>query len=292
MARPNWYKSSSAQVHFRFANGTVYSPMTIIDLARPNTTIASRYLLAALLPLLMAIALAVVGAFGSYVAMGLPLRLLHFSTTSLVIGAVAFILLGSLRRYVFAGALPFWTTIFVAMATAPLGGLIIQQSLRLWVPQALRHVSFGELTAQVLLINLFIGTVTWVLLRKPGERVDGTLSRAQPAQVSDVSRTVRAKLPLALRQAPIVALSAEDHYVRVRTDRGQALILMNFANAVAALGPDAGVRIHRSHWVSRALAAKTTTCGSRNGIRVDDDTVLPVSRAGRKLLNELQEPSA
>jgi LytTr DNA-binding domain len=264
--------------------------MTIIDIARPNTTIASRYLVAALLPLAMAIALALVGAFGSYVVMGFPLRLLHFSTTSLVIGAVAFILLGSLRRYVFAGALPFWTTIFVAMATAPLGGLIIQQSLRLWVPQALRHVSFGELTAQVLLVNLFIGTVTWVLLRKPGEHAHGT--PAQPAQASDVSKTVRAKLPLALRHAPIVALSAEDHYVRVRTDRGQTLILMNFANAVAALGPGAGVRIHRSHWVSRALAAKTTTSGSRNGIRVDDDTVLPVSRAGRKLLNELHEPSA
>jgi hypothetical protein len=266
--------------------------MTIIDIARPNTTIASRYVVAALLPLAMAIALALVGAFGSYVAMGFPLRLLHFSTTSLVIGAVAFILLGSLRRYVFAGALPFWTAIFVAMATAPFGGLIIQQSLRLWVPQALRHVSFGELTGQVLLVNLFIGTVTWVLLRNPGERVDGTPSHAQPAQASDVSRAVRAKLPLALRQAPIVALSAEDHYVRVRTDRGQALILMNFAKAVAALGPDAGVRIHRSHWVSRALAAKTTTRCSRNGIRVDDDTVLPVSRAGRKLLNELHEPAA
>jgi hypothetical protein len=38
----------------------------------------------------MAIALAVVGAFGSYVVMGLPLRLLHFSATSLAIGAGAF----------------------------------------------------------------------------------------------------------------------------------------------------------------------------------------------------------
>jgi hypothetical protein len=266
--------------------------MTIIDLARPAMTIRSRYVLAALLPLLTAIALAVVGAFGSYVAMGLPLRLLHFSTTSLVIGAVAFVLLGSLRRHVFAGVLPLWATIFVAMATAPLGGLLIQQSLGLWVPQALRHVSFGELTAQVLLINLFIGAATWVLLRKPGERVDGTPSGAKPADVSEVSGAVRAKLPLALRHAPIVALSAEDHYVRVHTDCGQALILMNFANAVAALGPDAGVRIHRSHWVSRMLAAKTTTSGSRNGIRVDEDTVLPVSRAGRKLLRELHEPSA
>lgn len=292
MARPNWYKSSVAPVHLGFANGTVYSPMTIIELARPNTTIGSRYLLAALLPLLVAIALAVVGAFGSYVVMGLPLRLLHFCTTSLVLGAVAFVVLGSLRRYVFAGGLPLWTAIVVAVATAPLGGFVIQESLRLWVPQALRHVSFGELTAQVLLVNLFISTVTWVMLRKPGEAVQAPPGPARQAPGTDASRAVRAKLPLALRQAPILALSAEDHYVRVHTDRGQALILMNFADAVAALGRDAGVRIHRSHWVSRALAVKPATSGSRNGIRIDEATILPVSRAGRKLVKELQEQPA
>jgi hypothetical protein len=265
--------------------------MTIIELARPNAA-ASRYLLAVLLPLAMAIGLAAVGAFGSYVAMGLPLRLLHFSVTSLAISALVLILLEILRRYVFAGALPFWTTIFVASATAPLGGLIIQQSLRLLAPQSLRYVSLGELTGQVLLINLLIGAVTWLLLRQPGEHVEGTSKDAQLAQLDGASGEVRAKLPLALRHAPIVALSAEDHYVRVRTDRGQALILMNLANAIASLGPDTGVRIHRSHWVSRALALQTTTNGSRRGIRIDDDTVLPVSRAGRKLLNELREPLA
>jgi DNA-binding LytR/AlgR family response regulator len=40
-----------------------------------------------------------------------------------------------------------------------------------------------------------------------------------------------------LRHAAILALSAEDHYVRVRTDRGQALILINLAGAIEALGP-------------------------------------------------------
>jgi DNA-binding LytR/AlgR family response regulator len=73
--------------------------------------------------------------------------------------------------------------------------------------------------------------------------------------------------------------------VRVRTDRGQALILTKLASAIIALGPDAGVRIHRSHWVAHELAA--AACGSRHDIRVDADTVLPVSRAGRKLLNKL-----
>ena len=63
-------------------------------------------------------ALAVVGGFGSYVAMGLPVRLLHFSATSLAIGALAFALSESLRRCVFAGTLPFWAAIVVAVATA------------------------------------------------------------------------------------------------------------------------------------------------------------------------------
>jgi hypothetical protein len=62
---------------------------------------------------------------------------------------------------------------------------------------------------------------------------------------------------------------------------------MNLAAAIAALGEKAGVRVHRSHWVSRQLAEKASTPGLRGGVRVNDDTVLPVSRSGRKLLNEV-----
>jgi DNA-binding LytR/AlgR family response regulator len=93
---------------------------------------------------------------------------------------------------------------------------------------------------------------------------------------------------MALRNAAILALSAEDHYVRVRTDRGQALVLINLAGAIEALGPDAGVRIHRSHWITREVATGVTSRSSRAGVRLDDATILPISRAGRKLLNELR----
>jgi hypothetical protein len=51
------------------------------------------------------------------------------------------------------------------------------------------------------------------------------------------------------------------------------------------------VRIHRSYWLSRALAMEAAAKRTR-GIRIDENTVLPVSRAGRKLLNDLHEPSA
>jgi hypothetical protein len=62
---------------------------------------------------------------------------------------------------------------------------------------------------------------------------------------------------------------------------------MNLAVAIAALGEKAGVRIHRSHWISRTLAEAASTRGSRQGVFVDNNTVLPVSRAGRKLLNNI-----
>jgi hypothetical protein len=86
-------------------------------------------------------------------------RLLHFSATSLAIGAAAFTVSAALRRYLFPNGQPLWATIFTALALAPPGAVVVQQSLRLFAPQALPYVSLGELTAQVLTINLFIGTI-------------------------------------------------------------------------------------------------------------------------------------
>lgn len=265
--------------------------MTIIDYIRPNAAAPSQRILVLLLPLAIATALAVVGAFGSYVAMGLPVRLLHFLAIALAVGTLAFGLSASLRRYVFAGVLPFWASVAVALVVAPAGGLIAQQALAISAPHALRYVSFSELTGQVLLVNLVVGTVSWLLLRPVNGRVESPVKDTRPEQPDDAAREIRAKLPVAQRQAKILALSAEDHYVRVHTDRGQALILINLSRAVDALGSDAGVQIHRSYWVANAVALEMTRI-CREGVRLDDTTVFPVSRAGRKLLKEFHARSA
>lgn len=242
-----------------------------------------------LLPLLVAVMLAAVGAFGSYITMGLPLRLLHFATVGLLVGALAAALSIAAQRYLFAGAQPFWSVLVIAAATAPPGGWIVRELLQLWAPWALPYVSYTELTAQVLLINLLIGPVIW-WVRRPTERtVDHIVAVAPPVAVPSApveSDPLRSKLPFALRTAIILSLSAEDHYVRVRTDRGQALILMKLADAIASVGPDAGVRIHRSHWVARDIARGVGREDGRLVVRLDDGTVLPVSRAGQKLLRD------
>lgn len=264
--------------------------MTVFDSIQPDTAATWPRRLLWMLPLAMATALAVVGAFGSYVAMGLPIRLLHFLATSLAIGALAFGLSVSLRRYVFAGALPFWASIAVAVAIAPAGGLLVQQSLAILAPRSLHYVTLAELTGQVLLINLIIAAARWILLPRTEPVIERAIGDISPQQPDDAARDFRTKLPLAQRQAKILALSAEDHYVRVHTDRGQALILMNLSCAVGALGPETGVRIHRSHWVAKDVALETSRIG-RGGISLDDTTLFPISRAGRKLLKEFSARS-
>ena len=59
------------------------------------------------------------------------------------------------------------------------------------------------------------------------------------------------RLPLRLRGATIRAVQAEDHYLRLHTDRGSDLILMRLSDAVSELEGLEGARTHRSWWVAR-----------------------------------------
>ncbi len=82
----------------------------------------------------------------------------------------------------------------------------------------------------------------------------------------------------------IVAMSAELHYLRVYTRNGEALILMSFGRAVAALAVIPGQSIHRSHWVALAHVATVQSDGDRVICRLDTGLELPVSRTRRSRL--------
>lgn len=263
--------------------------MTITELVRQDSLALPRRYAALVLPVVTGVALAIVGAFGTYVGMGLLTRLLHFVAGALLITTLVIAVTALARRYLFSGAEPFWAAIVAAAAVAPAGGWIVHQLLWLLAPQALPFVTYRDLTLQVLSINLFVSPLIWAIRRVPAGTADRGVAEARQAPVSDARTSLRSKLPFGLRDAAILSLSAEDHYVRVRTDRGQALILINLADAIAALGPEAGVRIHRSHWVARAAVRSVTRQSGRVGVRLDDDLVLPVSRAGQKLLRSQQD---
>lgn len=63
------------------------------------------------------------------------------------------------------------------------------------------------------------------------------------------SQALLSRLPNRLGKE-VVALEAEDHYLRVHTTLGSDLILMRLSDAIAAIGPDLGLQVHRSWWVA------------------------------------------
>ena len=82
----------------------------------------------------------------------------------------------------------------------------------------------------------------------------------------------------------IIALQAEDHYVRVHTSQGSALVRYRFSDAIRDLEPFDGMRVHRSFWIRRSAIAHIDR-GQRTWIAVlTDGQRVPVSMAFREAL--------
>jgi len=90
---------------------------------------------------------------------------------------------------------------------------------------------------------------------------------------------IKWKLPTKFRDCNIIALNAEDHYVRVYTDKGNYLILMSFENALIAVAGYRGVRTHRSWWISiDAISHKQNINSIRTKIMMSQNLEVPISR--------------
>jgi tetratricopeptide (TPR) repeat protein len=76
-------------------------------------------------------------------------------------------------------------------------------------------------------------------------------------------------------QGEVFCLKAEDHYLRIYTDMGEALVLFRFKQAIACLSSKTGLQTHRSFWVSCCAISKTR----RHSITLKNGLVVPVSRS-------------
>ena len=94
------------------------------------------------------------------------------------------------------------------------------------------------------------------------------------------------RLKPALRQSEILALSAEDHYVRVITANGEDLILMRLKDAISETAPLIGLSPHRSWWVAEIGVKSIQKSNGKTEITLRDDRTVPVSRNGVKRIRE------
>ena len=97
-----------------------------------------------------------------------------------------------------------------------------------------------------------------------------------PAPIASSLASLMEKLPVTVR-GDVIALCAEDHYVRVVTTKGSALIYGKVTALASSMPPDWGVRVHRSHWVSRSAARRLHQRDGKYRLTLAGGTEIPVS---------------
>jgi hypothetical protein len=88
------------------------------------------------------------------------------------------------------------------------------------------------------------------------------------------------RLPAAIGR-DVVAVSSDLHYLHVHTTLGSAMILGSLREAAAALG-DAGMTVHRSHWVAHAHVRRVVIAGNEASCQLATGLRVPVSRRKRR----------
>lgn len=133
--------------------------------------------------------------------------------------------------------------------------------------------------AQLLALFPYVALVQLLIagIMSPADPVAVVAAVEQSAAVPEYPPDFMSKLPPALRR-DIVALEAEDHYLRVHTLHGSALILMRLADAAAIIDPRLGLRVHRSWWVAKDGVRGIERRSGRAIARLANDAVVPISR--------------
>lgn len=81
------------------------------------------------------------------------------------------------------------------------------------------------------------------------------------------------------RRGELLAISAEDHYIRIYTNKGDTQLRMKFADVISTMAGTKGVQIHRSHWVaSGAVERVISTKGGGKQVLLVNGITLPVAR--------------
>jgi hypothetical protein len=139
----------------------------------------------------------------------------------------------------------------------------------------------AELAWQVFLVALLLMALRALAWR----RVVETRILVTPP-LPEAEREFRLRLSAPRRSARLIALEAEDHYVRVHTDSGSELLTMRFSDALEELALAHGFRLHRSWWAAADAIEKVRWNRGSGEAHLAGGLVAPVSRSSAAALRQ------
>ncbi len=165
-------------------------------------------------------------------------------------------------------ARPWMYAILVATIMAGPFTLVVWSGSRLILRSDIPLRGLPVLFLYVFVVALVVTSLYWLI---EGRRAPAALAAPPPPKFLE-------RLPLKLRGAEVWAVEAEDHYLRLHTSKGQDLILMRLADAVAELDGIEGRQVHRSWWVARDAIVDARRGDGRATLTLKDGAQVPVSR--------------
>jgi len=216
----------------------------------------------------VSVVLCLIGPFGTLSSLPLLTRALYWTTLTVAGYVVGYLFsyallrhsrsqMSHLARILAAGVLTgaTMTALVSLLNRAVFGALPLGADLR-------------TLAGTTLVISVIVMAVIDLFSRR---LAPGTVEPAQSGP------PILDRLPFDKR-GPLVALSVEDHYVRVRTTKGEDMILMRLADAIREVGATSGAQVHRSHWAAFEQVASVTRDGDRAVLHMTTGGDIPVSR--------------
>jgi len=225
--------------------------------------------------------LALLGPLGSF---GAPVALRFlFWVPTMVAGSLAGLLFGRLLE-----SSPDLRT--RPMLRAVIHGILVTLVMTVIV-HSVAKLAFGHGAAPLGTTLLFyVGLITLVmsvlstLVLERQKRVEA--ASPLPVDTVPIPAALPNRLSPKLKGEPVLALEAEDHYVRVHTPAGSELVLLRLADAAREMGNTPGARTHRSWWVARSAVKTVNRASGKTTLLLLNGIEVPVSRG---FIAELRE---
>lgn len=138
-----------------------------------------------------------------------------------------------------------------------------------------------ELFGGVFVISAFMTGFGFLMGKALNDEPEG-----KPDDPSEITARFLMRLPPAFRAAKLHAVEAEDHYLRVHTDKGSELILLRLADAVRELEGSGGLQTHRSWWIAGDAVKDVKRQNGRLVLVTHGDVDVPVSRTYARAVKE------
>lgn len=227
------------------------------------------------------IVLGLFGPFGTFQALATLPRIGFWIACVLAIGTINIAVRSAVKRLAGARIGEAGTLLATSLVSAVPGGLLLFASVPALLTRPGDAPSLPQLLGQIVLVNLCLNFIALLNARR-----SATVPTPAPAPQPEPPRpdTWSHRLPAELRAAALLALEAEDHYLRVHTEAGSTLILLRLGDAMAELGEARGAQVHRSWWVARDAVERVERSGEKAALVLRGGLRVPVSRGNRAKL--------